>query len=153
MIKNYLKFCRNCALRNIQTKICSLSNLMYDDDNPSCKYYCEELIKCGYCGRSFPKLNTIIEDNFICPNCENLLGTCAMCENNYTCDFMTNPSPLPKNIIKLDQVGNTQVRVNIKNPERVKITCENGCGCYNGNGCSKETDNICKNYCLRKKSY
>lgn len=153
MIKNYPKFCRDCSLRNIQTKICSLSNLPYDDNNPACRYYCEEFVKCGYCGREFPALNTITENGFICQNCENLLGTCAMCVNSYICEFETNPSSLSKNILKVEQSGNAQIRMNCKNPERIKITCENGCSCYNGNCCSKETDNICQNYSLRKNPY
>ena len=94
----------------------------------------------------------ILDERLICEDCLNATGTCRMCEFAKTCDFETNPSPLPKVVQKVIQQGNMQMATQVRNPERKKSTCEAGCKCYDEEyGCSRQ-NSLCINYIFRQKS-
>lgn len=80
----------------------------------------------------------------LCPNCASQVNSCAFCKQGGLCDFETNPSKLPKAIQKQECQGSFFAVTTVKNPERIAITCKNGCKCYNEEleECMKEF-----NYC------
>ena len=93
-----------------------------------------------------------MDNDYVCDDCLNRLGTCAVCEYQNTCDFETNPSTLPKIVQKVIRQGNAQMMTQVRNPEREKITCAAGCKCYDKTyGCSRQ-DGLCVNYEYRQKS-
>lgn len=146
------KYCGKCALRNDQQKICQLTNLPYESGDLACKHFCKTIPQCGTCQRRFPSLKTIMDNDYVCDDCLNRLGTCAVCEYQNTCDFETNPSTLPKIVQKVIRQGNAQMMTQVRNPEREKITCAAGCKCYDKTyGCSRQ-DGLCVNYEYRQKS-
>ena len=90
---------------------------------------------CDICGQ-FIIIDSIIdiEDGKIyevCQNCASRFNTCHTCDKAAYCDFMENPSPIPKAVMKQVRQGSMVMQTKIRNPERIKITCENGCSCWN----------------------
>ena len=101
---------------------------------------------CDYCGNP---VSTIVDSETLCcmcAGCAQYLYTCALCSHSRVCDFATNPSPLPKQVSHTIQQGNTIIQTAIPNPERVAISCANGCICFDPNfGCLRQ--NLwCDNY-------
>lgn len=106
------------------------------------------VIQCETCGRP-TELQILCPDgdkwHILCPNCASQLNSCAFCKKANVCTFETDPSPLPKMIQKQIRQGPMIQIATIKNPEREKITCQNGCFCYSEEfGCMREF-NWCKN--------
>ena len=83
--------------------------------------------------------------HILCPNCADQLNSCGFCKNAGKCDFETNPSSLPKFIQKQIRQGNMISVMAVKNPERQKITCQNGCLCYSEEWDCMRQLNWCKN--------
>ena len=90
-------------------------------------------MKCNYCGRENPQLVfTFFNENHpvsACPNCAQFYNTCRLCTNNASCEFETNPSPIPKQVMQTIRQGNMVVQTAVPNPERTKAFCTD-CGCY-----------------------
>lgn len=99
-------------------------------------------INCGMCGAPIVGSDLVYDvklDSIYCRRCSPFVRTCHNCIDGNVCDFQTNPSPLPKQVQMTKQMGNTVVSQVVANPERVKITCQNGCHCYSEElGCVKE---------------
>ena len=152
MIEKLPKFCRNCALRDQSQHICQLTKLAFKDEDIGCHAYCDHLSRCQICGRSYVKIDVIMDNDYICEDCLNSLGTCQLCSNAQFCDFQTNPSNLPKFIQSVRTQGNMRIQQQEKNPERIKITCAKGCKCYLNGNCIREIGNTCGNYDFRKNS-
>lgn len=99
--------------------------------------------KCDICGR--PGAAIIDGEHVICETCFAHMNTCALCDAARTCDFQTNPSPIPKTIRKEIRQGNMVAVTDIQNPERVEITCKKNCGCFSAKlGCLRQF-NTCGN--------
>lgn len=81
----------------------------------------------------------------VCPLYYQYKGTCAICANSLTCAFETDPSPLPKAIIQETRQGNMTMQMQVRNPERIKITCAQGCKCYSADGFCERESNTCIN--------
>lgn len=82
----------------------------------------------------------------ICQNCQSKFGTCVGCSKSATCDFETNPSPIPKTVQKRTQQGSQIMVTTIKNPSRIDVTCRINCPCFSEeNGCCREY-NTCGNF-------
>lgn len=143
------KYCGQCALRSPDQTSCQLTKLAITPKDPACGYFCAHLTKCGLCGQAFPKLTTIMDDYYVCDSCLSTLGTCHQCKQQI-CDFETNPSPLPKVVQKIIHQGNMQMSTQVRNPEREKITCANGCKCYTPSGTCARQDGLCGNYIFKK---
>lgn len=109
---------------------------------------------CGMCGAPLVGTNLVYDtelDNTYCSQCAAYVRTCYNCQHGNLCDFETNSSPLPKQVQVTRQMGNATMSQVVINPERVKITCENGCPCYSAEfGCGKE---LCKQnrFCMNEK--
>lgn len=102
----------------------------------------EKEINCGLCGAPLVGADLVYDtelDNTYCCKCAPYVRTCYNCHDGNFCDFETNPSPLPKQVQMTKQMGNTVMSQVVANPERIKITCQNGCPCYSVElGCGKQ---------------
>lgn len=100
------------------------------------------IINCGMCGTPLVGPNLVYEiqlGNTFCRKCAPYVYTCYHCYYGELCDFQTNPSPLPKQVQATTRTGNMTMTQVITNPERIRITCQNGCPCYSAElGCGKE---------------
>ena len=145
------KSCFNCAYRTLNPQQCPLIGYQYADDrNQVCPYHTTELSKCDICGQIVPdSMFTQKSDGSwirICKNCQSKSGTCGGCSKSSTCDFETNPSPIPKAVQKRFQQGNQIMVTTIKNPSRIDVTCRVNCPCFSEeNGCCREY-NTCGNF-------
>ena len=123
----------------------------------ACAHYVEHLEECGICGKKLPKGEVIDATNpadvfYICPSCEQLLGTCNTCEKARKCSFNSDPSTLPKIIPQTIRQGNTVMQTQVRNPERVKITCAKNCACYHAEmGCLREESQCCDKYTFSRR--
>lgn len=105
------------------------------------------IIYCELCGQPIDYPTAIILDNYyICHQCKNFMGTCALCTNVNKCDFETNPSPIPKVIQQQVRQGNMIAVTQVRNPKRIEITCKQNCPCFDSEiGCLREY-NTCGQY-------
>ena len=155
----YIKFCGSCALRtdNINSPtghICSISNLIVDASKDFCSKHKNELPTCDVCGQATLDLLQIIktkEGDFIamCGECSKQLGHCRTCIHGNKCSFETDPSSLPKIVNKEITQGNARFVTQIKNPDRVRQTCQKNCPCFSSdNLCLKQSVQTCQQYRL-----
>ena len=103
---------------------------------------------CDICSRQINTKNSVLcEDKIFCFDCYNYCGSCSMCQLGESCEFQTNPSPLPKQIMKVIRNGNMVVQQPVINPERVKLFCTE-CKCFSKDAqvCNKMTAKTCSNY-------
>lgn len=142
-------YCKDCAwLTAHQGKhACyTLQKIIEKPDTEYCAWGLmpSELIPCDICKTPIYKPVIAILDHGkaigICHNCYQKLGTCALCKHSDNCAFDTDPSPLPKMVQKQVSVQGGYAITTIRNPDRVAITCEKNCKCYN-----KE-----EQYCMRE---
>ncbi len=148
------KSCFTCAYRTLNPQQCPLIGYQYADDrNQVCPYHTTEIVYCARCGNIIPKRHYMLthySDGTWKPTCENCLklsGTCGGCSKSSTCDFETNPSPIPKAVEKRFQQGNQIIVTTVKNDERINETCAKNCECFDHETrtCCREY-NCCKNY-------
>lgn len=111
---------------------------------------------CSYCGRPCPK-GAIVSVNenagpdepaayIMCANCFQMTKSCTFCLEAYACPFETSDNPLPKQVQQTIRQGNAVIQTIVKNPERIRETCQKGCKCWSEEfGCLKE-NGICGNY-------
>ena len=96
---------------------------------------------CKMCGAPLVGVNLIYDeelDGIYCARCHPYVRTCSNCVDGDYCDFQNNPSPLPKQVQVTRQMGGAIMTQTVANPERIKITCEDGCPCFSAElGCSK----------------
>lgn len=107
-----------------------------------------QLITCNICGRPCQHNAIIsIEPSYIlCPQCYQYVGTCSFCINRQNCLFETDSSPVPKQVQQIIRQGSAVIQTVVKNPERIRITCQEKCNCWNSDfGCLKQND-YCPNY-------
>lgn len=100
------------------------------------------MYNCKLCGRPCSKDAIVCVEPFvytICRNCHSLAGTCNLCSHSLTCDFETNPSPLPKQVQQTIRQGNMTMQSVVMNPERIRETCQKNCKCWNDEmGCLRQ---------------
>lgn len=142
--------CDLCYLLNKNTRVCALTkSIIKDTINHFCEYYKREPEHCQFCGKVVVGLPIIYNSKIkLCQECANKTGICFTCNCGDQCDFKTNPSNIPPIITQNIRQGNMQVTQQVKNPERIKITCAAGCKCYSEkmNCCQKEINNFCSNW-------
>jgi hypothetical protein len=86
-----------------------------------------------------------------CQCCASFLHVCHTCRNVQLCSFETNPSPIPKQVQQTRRMGNSVMSQFVRNPERVKITCQNGCPCWTEEyGCSRQ-QSVESRFCINDK--
>lgn len=150
-----LKFCKTCGLLDVVQNVCRLYKKIVNPEADYCSEYNENPQACDYCQRYVPNeaLNIVFngdKTHFMCPRCASAINTCNFCEELNYCDFETNPSSVPKIIKQEIRQGNFISVQTVKNIERIRLTCQNGCKCWSEDfGCMKEfgyCDNICSVY-------
>ena len=147
------KSCFNCGYRSLNAQQCPLIGYTYPQTANSltvCPYWCADLPKCDICGEISPKTAlTQASDNSwkrICGNCLQKSGTCGLCSHGGICDFETNDSTVPKIIQKQIRQGNQIIVTTVRNPERIRVTCQENCECFSEKfGCLRE-NGTCGNY-------
>ena len=142
------KSCFTCGYRSLNPQQCPLIGYQYAENitNVVCPYWIDEIVTCAVCGQIIPKKNyclTHFKDGTWKPTCDNCLklsGTCGGCSKSSTCDFETNPSPIPKAVQKQIRQGNQILVTTVKNPSRIEMTCKKNCDCWDEENqqCSKE---------------
>ena len=144
-MENFKGYCNTCRLAGLKApQVCGLSGRKITAED-YCSEHRRSLSFCSICGN--PVLSNGIIDGFhlICRNCFSLLKTCQACRYGSLCEFETNPSSIPKAINKQIRKGNMTAVTQVMNPERVRITCEKGCKCFDKkNGCLKQ-NGMCAN--------
>lgn len=146
------KLCGTCRFLDQGSSICQLKGVKMNPQEDFCSKHQNEAIICEKCHRLTTKNGfVVVAENetfhILCNQCSTGLTSCAFCTHCQNCDFETNPSTLPKIVQKQIQQGPMIQIIQIKNPERIKITCQAGCKCWNSeeNACDKEIG-YCHNY-------
>ena len=140
-IPNFKGYCKSCAFLGLKApEICALSGLKMKEEEEYCSRHSNSFQKCAICGSPVISHDGIIDDgHLICQSCFFHLNSCHFCRFGNTCEFETDPSPLPKYVQKQIRQGNMTAVTQVMNPERIHITCEKGCICYSSeNGCMKQ---------------
>lgn len=146
-----MKTCETCGFRDSKNSVCQVFGHAINPKVDYCSKHATNIILCNRCKR--PLLDALImADNdgtfgFYCKECVEAFSTCETCKHATECDFETNPSSLPKVVQKQIRQGNMVTVTQIKNPDRIEITCKNGCVCYDAeNGCRKHFNLKCDKY-------
>lgn len=142
--------CGECALRAPNGVQCMLDGRAISAED-FCSNFKKTLIRCDICGHlmgTTPILETIDNTTYqSCPACNKAFGTCPTCDQARICPFETDPSPIPKVVQRKVQQGPMIAVTDVRNPERIRITCEKNCKCYDASfGCLKQTIQTCKNF-------
>ena len=140
--------CKECAY--FDDMRCKISGQPAISHNVACASFSSQRYECDICHRQIHHTEVIYDsksNKIICSDCGNRLSTCDNCHNGNICVFETDPSPLPKQIQKQIRQGNMFGQTIIKNPERVRQTCETKCLCWDKENqqCLKTTSHYCSN--------
>lgn len=110
-------------------------------------------IKCDRCGLDFESQRAIISPNkdgtykILCPSCILLYGRCHTCTHKMTCSFEQSNSSHEPFIMQEIRHGNSIIRQRVKNPERVRETCQKDCKCFSEEfGCLRQITQTCGDY-------
>ena len=146
-----IKYCATCALLAPDRPVCRFTGREVNPNESFCSEHVDELKVCDLCGQPYVGPDIIHFKNgesiyITCQHCQSQMGTCAMCTHGNECKFETDPSPIPAVVNKVVRQGNMTMQTQVKNPERIKITCEAGCPCWDPEAeCCKEFS-TCGNY-------
>ena len=147
-----MRRCGDCGIWKANNKTCPYFQEPMYENEPGCPKFQGELPICSLCGRPFIGSAILNYDTHtqsvyvVCPQCDKHLYTCATCKQGRYCDFETNPVSLPKMIQKEIRQGNMVAVTTVKNPERIRETCQKNCKCFSAEfGCMK-TNNECGNW-------
>ena len=148
------KFCLTCGFADLKQRICRIKGLPIDPTTDYCTKHDDEPLHCETCSSLILKEAVVYTQDkneqwhILCPSCAVQLNTCDTCRNAGQCLFESSTSPLPKLVQRQVRQGPMTTITQIKNPERIAITCEQGCPCYSTEiGCCREY-----NCCDRQKS-
>lgn len=145
-------YCKTCGLRDPTQNVCLLSERTIDPAADFCSAYTKNPAKCFECGAI--TLSPIFEANSkgeiytFCGKCAENATTCGGCLNGNECSFETDPSPIPKVVVKTIRQGPMIQQTQVRNPDRIAITCKLNCHCWNGEYCGR-LDNWCQKYSSR----
>ena len=125
--------CGRCTLRNQVTGVCQVFNKKVENTE-CCPAYTSVTFQCETCGQTMSNPIIYTQEGsekyyLVCGHCAPQLNGCAICTCE-TCDFQSNPSPTPLYVTQQVRQGNAIMQTQVRNPERVKITCEAGCKCW-----------------------
>ena len=131
----YPQKCNNCGYADWNTAKCRLLGIHIEPkDGLTCTRWKQELDICSICGKVIDSNPYLISNNdswnMVCAECIKQLNTCRNCQNLQSCDFETNPSPIPKAVEKRFQQGNQIMVTTVKNDERINETCAKNCECF-----------------------
>lgn len=143
-------YCNTCGLLDPKRNICQLSGLEVSPTADSCSKHHSGVYICGICKKRtiYPVYNYKKDETYqiLCSDCASKLSTCHTCTQRATCPFETDSSSLPKVVQKRIQQGPMTQIIQIRNPDRVEITCKTKCSCFSEEfGCMKEIG-LCEKY-------
>lgn len=129
-----MKTCRTCRLAALAQNRCQLTGLPISADDFCSRHTTEALGVCHSCRRPLLPEGTILvkgNDSYLtfCQECASKLSSCALCLKAETCEFETNPEPMPKVTVQQVRKDNMVMQVQIRNPERIKKFCHS-CSCW-----------------------
>ena len=142
--------CRTCGLADLKQNKCRVNGSAIEPDKDFCSKHNKNPVVCERCG-NITLQPIIVQDgnnwHIMCGNCSiGKLNTCAFCEHSSKCEFETNPSELPKLIQQQIRQGPMISVQTIKNPDRIRETCQILCDCFDAKfGCMRES-NYCDKY-------
>lgn len=147
---NSIKYCASCALRSTEQDVCVRTNTPINPNEDFCSHHVTEIKRCDLCGHPYVGPDVIYQEGenlyITCQRCMSRMGTCEVCQHGNQCDFQTNPAQIPHMIMQTVRQGPMTMQTQVKNPERIKITCEAGCPCWDPEAeCCKEFS-TCGNY-------
>lgn len=159
------RHCGTCACSSpnltVETgRACNLLQIAVKDDD-YCSHYQKEPQICDCCGGQYFGKGYIIMsadedgtiskiDGILCHQCNAHMNECVTCVNRTECAFENDPSPLPKVVQQEIRQGNMVAVTQVMNPERVRITCQNGCQCYSDFSCLKHIHGTCSQYQMNR---
>ena len=151
------KTCGACALMKLAGGTCPIFREPIGPQEPACPRFKRELNNCDMCGQPilgeeiiYLNPNNQTQIRVYCEQCSNQIGKCPTCENANSCDFQTNTSNIPPIIQQQIRQGNAVMMTQVKNPERIEITCKKNCKCFDSEyGCMKE-EGFCFHWKPRK---
>lgn len=146
MVENFFGYCPSCAFAGLKApNVCALAG-WHIEPKDHCSKHRRSVPKCSICGGYIISDAVLDDGHLVCPNCISISKSCKICRFCNTCEYETNPSPLEKTIQREIRNGNSVFVTQGMNPERVRITCEKGCKCYDPQkGCLRQ-NNSCPNY-------
>ena len=125
------------------TLVCAINGKQIDPTG-ICDKYTESPYHCELCGQHLTASNCVIElgisapYHLLCHSCSEAMGGCRACKHENICTFRSDTSIREPQIVNQTiQQGNTRIQTQVKNPARIKLTCEK-CKCYHGEECCKE---------------
>ena len=139
-----IKYCQTCAIADLEQNRCKLFRHQITPATDFCSKHHYQLFTCELCGAQVLPETAIFEPKdemirCICRECNSKYGTCALCRNGQTCSFETDPSSLPKVVNQQIRQGHMITVQQIRNPDRIAITCEKGCLCFDTSlGCLRQ---------------
>lgn len=133
--------CNSCAFKTQDGFHCSLTAWEIKPFEDSCFCHIRSITECGICHTPIIGTKYIekINDKFhiLCSKCNAKMNTCELCDKGQECLFITDPSTLPKVVMKTVRQGNMVMQTQIRNPEREQIICPK-CKCWINDECQKE---------------
>lgn len=136
---NEMKSCATCIYSVRASSQCAKLQINVDLQRDTCPFYSNVPKICSICHRTFADLFIDSKDNaYLCAECLKMISSCELCINGGTCSFESDPSPLLKVVMRNVRQGNMTIQTQVRNPERVKITCANGCPCYQNSECMRQ---------------
>ena len=141
----YIFHCNTCGLHDPSQNICLLYKHQVDPNEDFCSKH-KQVHRCERCNTI--TLTPIIEMegdivHLLCVQCASERSTCSFCSHNNGCSFENDPSPLPKVVMQTMQQGSMYMQTQVRNPERIRETCQKNCECFDTeNGCLRQN-----NYC------
>lgn len=138
-------YCKSCAFAGLKApQVCGYFGIEVSA-NDYCSFHKNSFQTCSICGSIVISDGILDEGHLICPNCYSHLNSCKVCRNSLQCAFEEDPSPIQKVIQQQIRQGNGIFVTTVRNPERVRITCEKGCKCFDSkNGCLRQNGTCSK---------
>jgi hypothetical protein len=118
------------------------------EDTDYCSKHADEIILCDICGNpllgsTYVEYDGDGELRQYCERCHQAFQTCQLCPSFQKCEYMTNPDPMPKVVMKTVRQGHMQMQTQVMNPDRVNKFCL-VCGCYDKElGCKRQLNVAC----------
>ena len=129
-----MRNCENCGHQSLTGECPVFQTKMSGETN--CPHHQKQVEFCGFCGKPLTKQSIIdIEDDkihFLCHACAEQTSRCRTCAETTYCALTDDKNcPLPLQVIKkVSPKPGVIMQTQVINPERIKVTCGNGCKCY-----------------------
>lgn len=136
------KTCKTCGFLDRKQNGCPLLRMVVDPDKDYCSKHSDAMEVCEACGNYAAHVNYAPDGDkwhILCDSCASKLNSCAFCQNMKDCRFETDPSPTPPYVQQKIRQGPITTVATVKNPERIRQTCEKGCHCFDAEfGCMRQ---------------